>query len=148
MTMLSGKYWIGDLCYVMHDEWKEVCELIINEHTVLDGEFNLKDGRRFAIYSTAYGDGSYNTNVGTILGVDSGSIGCIKLEDIDQSNLRNNIENGAIVEFDSNFKTSGDRGDRNWDGIIKFGHVEVYTDFEEIEEYDNYYDEEEEEDVR
>lgn len=133
--MPAGTYVICDLCYVMHDEWEEVCEIIINEHTVLDGEFNLKDGRRFAIYSTAYGDGEYSTNQGKSLGVDSGSIGCIKLEDIDRDNPRNNIKNGIIVDFDSPFGTSGYIISRsNWDGIIKFGLVEVYTGDEEEEE--------------
>ena len=25
MTMKAGTYYIGDLCYVMHKEWDEVC---------------------------------------------------------------------------------------------------------------------------
>jgi hypothetical protein len=27
MTMPAGRYYIGDLCYVMHDEWDEACAL-------------------------------------------------------------------------------------------------------------------------
>lgn len=144
--MPAGTYVICDLCYVMHGEWKEVCDLIIQKDengnfTVLEGEFNLADGRRFAIYSTAYGDGEYQTNVGGSLGVDSGSIGCIRLEDIDQTDPSNMIKLGNIVKFDTEFKTSGyTESRRDWDGVIKIGHVEVYTgceeEYEEEPEYD------------
>ena len=46
--MKAGTYYIGDLCYVMHDRWDEFCSITCSEHNVLDGEFNLKDGTRFA----------------------------------------------------------------------------------------------------
>ena len=146
MTMLAGRYWVGDLCYVMHDEWKEVCDLIIDGHDVHDGEFTLADGRRFAIYSTAYGDGSYTNNHNSDrLCVDSGSIGCIRLEDIDQDNTQNDIASGIVVEFERPFSTSGGRGDNGWDGTIHIGHVEVYTGddpyYDEEEEYSYYEDE-------
>ena len=138
MTMRAGNYYIGDLCYVLHDEWNEVCELIFNTPDpmgILDGEFNLKDGRRFAIYSTAYGDGYYETNCGANLGVDAGSIGCILVDDIDVMNNQNNISLGNIVEFKENFETSGGRFDnKDWDGVIRFGWVEVKTAYEEEED--------------
>lgn len=54
--MPKGKYYIGDICYVMRDEWSEVCSLMFNGD-VYDGEFNLADGRRFASMSTMFGDG-------------------------------------------------------------------------------------------
>jgi len=52
--MKAGTYYIGDLCYVMHPEWDEFCALTISGHNVLDGEFNLKDGRRFATFTTKW----------------------------------------------------------------------------------------------
>ena len=147
MTMPAGRYWVGDLCYTMHSEWEEVCNLIITGNTCLDGEFNLKDGRRFAIYSTAYGDGEYPTNYGKFLSVDSGSIGCIKVEDIDTDNKDNFLDHGMIVEFDEEFESSGGRGRySDWDGEIVFGDVKVYTGEEEYtdEEYnEDDYDEDE-----
>ena len=59
--MRPGTYYIGDLCYVMHPQWKEVCDLMFacNDNQVLDGEFNLANGVRFAVSSTAHGDGVY-----------------------------------------------------------------------------------------
>ena len=45
MTMPAGRYYIGDLCYVMSDEeWDEFCSLTIKDNKCFDGEFN-KIGR-------------------------------------------------------------------------------------------------------
>ena len=58
----AGKYYVGDLCYVMHEEWDEVCGLFFKgrtDHGCNQGEFMLKDGRRFACYNTRWGDGTY-----------------------------------------------------------------------------------------
>ena len=122
--MKAGKYYVGDLCYVMHPEWDEVCDLIIKDGEVLDGEFNLSDGRRFAIYSTQYGDGLYRSNRGTMHSVDAGSIGCIALEDIrDPEATEAAMKSlGAIVEFTEDFATSSD-----YDGTIVIGDMEIYT---------------------
>lgn len=130
MTMPAGKYYVGDLCYVMHGEWSEFCDITISGHTVLEGEFTLKDGRRFAAYSTAHGDGTYFDAQGREYGVDAGLIGCILLSDIDISNQDNFIDAGQIVEFDQPFETSGGREE----GVIRFGSVCIDTDWEDDEE--------------
>lgn len=132
--MKAGTYYVGDLCYVMHPEWDEVCDLTIEERSVLQGEFNLKDGRRFALYSTCYGDGLYPSNIGANLSVDAGCIGCIRLEDIrDPEATEAAMKSlGVIVTFDEDFSTSSD-GE-----TLKFGHVLVETgciDEEDDEEY-------------
>ena len=44
--MPAGKYYIGDLAYVMHGEWDEFCDLTIKGNSLSNGEFSLKDGRR------------------------------------------------------------------------------------------------------
>ena len=84
--MPAGRYYVGDLCYVMsNEEWDEVCGLLFegrNDHGVNQGEFTLKDGRRFASYNTKYGDGVYESNMNTTHSVDSGNIGCILADDI------------------------------------------------------------------
>ena len=127
MTMPAGKYYIGDLCYVMHPEWKECCGLFFPyvpgqpEGRGRDGEFALKDGRRFANFRTAWGDGTYRSNINTEHSVDSGSIGCIRVEDI-RDNTYDNIETlGAVVEFDQPFEVSEDAG------MLTFGHVQIET---------------------
>lgn len=138
MTMPAGRYYIGDLCYVMHPEWDECCDLFFppgdNIGPGREGEFVLKDGRRFASFGTAYGDGTYTSNIGTSHSVDSGSIGCIRVEDI-RDNTHDNIERlGAIVEFDQPFEVFADTG------MLVFGHVKIETN----DEYDWDEDEEQE----
>ena len=139
MTMPAGNYYVGDLCYVLHDEWDEVCEILFNTpepHGVLDGEFTLKDGRRFAVYSTAFGDGQYYDNYGRAYPVDAGSIGCILYSDIDVGKSENDVELGNVVEFTTDFETGGGRfTSKDWDGIIRFGGVEIDTDPKYDEEY-------------
>lgn len=125
MTMPAGRYYIGDLCYVMHDEWSECCDLFFppddNHGRGVEGEFVLRDGRRFASLSTMYGDGEYASNIGTSHGVDSGSIGCILVEDIRDTTYPDIERLGAVVEFDRPFEVSSDRG------LLKFGSVHIET---------------------
>lgn len=126
--MQSGKYYVGDLCYVMDsDEWRQVCDITIQGSKMLEGEFELKDGRKFAMYSTAYGDGEYYDHYGQSYSVDSGTIGCIKVEDIKTEKYDDIERLGAIVEFKIDFVTSGSRGSDNWHGVIQFGHIVIET---------------------
>ena len=136
MTMPAGKYYIIDLCYVMHDEWKEVCDLFFPyipgqpEGRGREGEFQLKDGRRFASFNTAYGDGTYRSSINTLHSVDSGSIGCISIYDIrDQTyDLERLSQLGAIVDFEAPFEVESDQG------LLKFGSVLIETAADEEED--------------
>ena len=87
----AGYYWVGDICYVLHDEWLEVCDITLpakdNKYQILNGVFNLKNGTQFALYNTAYGDGNYYDEENFNYGVDSGSIGCVAINNIDVKNL-------------------------------------------------------------
>jgi hypothetical protein len=142
--MQAGKYYIGDLCYVMTDaEWEEVCKLTIVDNKCIEGEFNLPDGRRFAMYGTKWGDGSYTSNRGTIHSVDSGTIGCIRVEDIRAGSFYDIESLGAIVEFETDFVTGGGR---TWEGTIQFGRVLIETgdSYDEDEEDYSYEDGDEE----
>jgi len=137
MTMPAGTYWIGDLCYVMHGEWDEFCDLTIVGRGVLNGEFNLKDGRRFATYRTLYGDGVYTDSDSNFdYGVDAGLIGCILLSDIDTSLEENLVELGRVVHFENNFETKS-----AGEGVIMIGHVMINTgtDEEFRDEYEEDY---------
>lgn len=135
--MQAGVYYVGDLCYVMHEQWDEVCSLLFSgrdDHNCNQGEFMLKDGTRFAMYNTAYGDGTYADQEGHSYGVDSGSIGCILAEDIDFDHTDNFVGNGHDVIFKDHFYTSY----RN--GKILIGHLAIDTDpaydDEDEEEYE------------
>ena len=82
--MRPGRYYVGDLCYVMHPQWREVCDLMFatDGNGVLDGEFNLANGVHFALHSTAHGDGYYTDLEGREYPVDAGLIGCIRVQDV------------------------------------------------------------------
>ena len=120
----AGKYYIGDLCYVMHKEWDEVCGLFFKgrtDHGCNQGEFMLADGRRFACYNTRWGDGTYFDEARNRYSVDAGCIGCILVSDISIDDA-NNIGSGNVHEMTRDFNTS------NEDGILTFGHVIINTD--------------------
>lgn len=135
MTMPAGRYYIGDLCYVMNDEeWEQFCKLTIKGNECLDGEFNLPDGRRFAAYGTAWGDGLYKDQYGRKYPVDAGLIGCILVDDIKALMLYNIEDLGNISEFAMDFTTSGGRGRSGWDGVICIGGVKIETDPNEYED--------------
>lgn len=134
--MQAGTYYIGDLCYVMSNEWNEFCKLTNSDSTVLEGEFELADGRKFAAYSTAYGDGTYPCSNGASLGVDAGLIGCILVQDIRGVEEKEINRLGTVVTFNAPF-TTGEK-----DGVISFGDVTVDTagddpgaDWEEEEDF-------------
>ncbi len=125
MAMTPGIYYVGDLCYVMHDCWDEVCGQSI------EGQYKLKDGRSYAIHRTAYGDGLYSSNIGEKFSVDSGTIGCIPIKDIlDDVKLQEILYLGAIVYFPYSFDTE------NQQGLIKIGHITIDTGYDEFEEFD------------
>jgi hypothetical protein len=133
--MIKGEYYVGDLCYVLHDEWEEVCQLLFagrDDHGCNQGEFNLKDGRRFAIYNTKFGDGNYFDQNGKSYDVDAGSIGCVLMRDIDLGHPDNFIAGGQQVTFDQDFYTG------EQDGNIMIGFISIDTDpvYEEEEEYE------------
>jgi hypothetical protein len=126
--MQAGKYFIGDLCYVMtDDEWEEFCDLTLKGVNIIDGEFQFKDGRKFASYSTKYGDGTYYDQHGYSYSVDAGLIGCIKIEDIRADKYDNLLDLGAIEEFGTDFVTGGGRNFPDWEGTIQFGHIAIET---------------------
>jgi hypothetical protein len=126
--MKSGRYYVGDLCYVMDDkEWDEFCNITIKGNNSIDGEFEMADGRKFATYSTAYGDGVYRDQYNNEYSVDAGLIGCIRVEDIRADKYEDIESLGVIHEFKTDFMTAGGRGDPDWDGTIKFGRIAIET---------------------
>lgn len=127
--MPAGKYYIGDLCYVMHEEWDEVCSLFFKGNTngsCNQGEFVLKDGRRFAGYNTKWGDGEYRDQFNNRYLVDSGCIGCILVSDIVEMDKRN-IDLGNVIKMTKEFDTS------NIDGLISFNNITIETN--DVENY-------------
>ena len=143
--MRAGTYYVGDLCYVMHPQWSEVCGLMFNtgkgRDGVLDGEFNLANGVRFAVQGTAHGDGVYADNKGREYPVDAGLIGCIAVEDVYDPEWW--LEGVHTIEFKNPFEIVYDNG------LIKFvehltnGAVSVILAVDTDPVYEDEFDEEE-----
>lgn len=89
-TMPPGRYWVGDLCYVLHDAWQVV--------PFEDGIHTLPDGRRIAKFNTIHGDGVYVDDQGREYMVDSGSLGCILAADIRDTDANYAPDGGEYVE--------------------------------------------------
>ena len=134
--MKAGTYYIGDLCYVFsRDDWDEVCALTLDGMKCLEGEFELSDGRKFAMYNTAYGDGEYNDQFGNKYSVDSGTIGCVLWKDTTRYEYIL-ADVGAVVDMKEDFDTCSDGN-----GLIKIGSTTIDT----AEEWLDQHDEEDEE---
>jgi hypothetical protein len=86
---------------------------------VLDGEFKLANGVRFALHSTAYGDGTYQDQEGRSYPVDAGLIGCIRLEDVYDPEWW--LEGMQTVMFDKPFELVYN------DGVISFIDIDGET---------------------
>ena len=126
--MKAGKYFIGDLCYVLSSRWDEVCDLIIDGNVCKDGVFTLNDGTEFAMFGTAYGDGYYYDQMNNGYPVDSGSIGCVlfdKIDDIDTEYLE---RSGRVLDVPNDFEACAENG------VIFIGPVTINTGDEDEEE--------------
>jgi len=124
--MTKGEYWVGDLCYVLDNDWDEVCNLLFSKkndpnQTMNKGEFQLQNGVKFAIYGTAWGDGVYLDQNGKCYSVDAGVIGCVKVSDLHK--IGESVASGGHVHtFDNDFDTGYDSG------TIFFGDLKIETD--------------------
>ena len=120
----AGEYYIGDCCYVLDDDllegfdWSDdFCE----QFWVSEEDIIIK-GENIVAYSTAHGDGVYPSSVGFNFPVDAGLIGCTP-----KGLWKGEGEPFGcfLVKFDQDFKCSSDGS------TLSFGHVEIYTDWED-----------------
>lgn len=118
MTKLpAGKYWIGDLCYVLRDQWDEVCSLTISGNDCLEGVFTLADGTSFGTLNTAHGDGEYlDLSRARHYPVDSGTIGCVLADKVDDK-----LSGGHVLDIPYEFEPRRDGG------YLIFGWVVIDT---------------------
>lgn len=119
--MPAGSYYVGDLCYVLGDSWDDFCATVLRDGEMLEGECFLPDGRRFASFGTAYGDGVYTDQKKRVYPVDAGLIGCIKVEDMDVKGEVDFTSLGSVIEFGMPFSCSGH------DGVIRIGNITIDT---------------------
>ena len=133
--MRPGTYFVGDLCYIMHPQWREVCDLMFacDDNRVLHGEFNLANGVRFAVQSTAYGDGTYYDAEGREYPVDAGLIGCIRVEDVYDPEWY--LAGVNQIEFEYPFTVEYELGTIQFIEHLTDGSKEVTLAIETAEEY-------------
>jgi len=139
MTNKPVEYFVGDLAYVMTDVWEEMVDLHdFNNETL---SYQLADGRNYFMYSTMYGDGQYNDLEGNPYAVDSGTLGAIKVSDIQNLDALNAALEGGLGHVHTfAYTLSGDDCDY-FEGKISIASVLIDTD--DLEE--GYEDEEVEE---
>lgn len=142
--MPAGTYYVGDLCYILDNEWDEVCRLTIQGNDCLEGEFVLRDGRKFAMYGTAWGDGEYLDQLGRSYAVDSGTLGCVQVPEGTKAPW-----GGQLHVFENDFDTAGCVRPRDWgsntSSIVRFGKLKIETnpsDSSDEEEDDYAYEDE------
>jgi len=125
MTIAPTVYYVGDLCYVMSNEWEDICDLAVFDNTEVD--FTLEDGRKYIQLSTAFGDGSYNDLNGKPYSVDSGTIGAINVNDITDTEALNQALSdglGHLYEFEEELDEYNCTND---EGVLTFGHIIIDT---------------------
>lgn len=135
IKLAAGKWYIGDLCYVLGNRWDEFCNLTIDGNNVKEGAFTMADGTQFITFGTAYGDGTYLDQEGNEYPVDAGLIGCVLADKVD-SDAR--LDLGKVHVFENDVWAHSDGK------VLTFGHIEIDTDPVWEEEDDGYYDNEEE----
>lgn len=111
MKKLQTTYYFGDLCYVFnHENWNKICSEFDDFSGIQISFVNDKNKEVFLSSTyTAFGDGcypsfSYNNDIVTIkqlveIGVDSGTIGFVKIEDCDVS-MDEILENKLGIIFE------------------------------------------------
>lgn len=139
--MTTRTYYVGDLCYVMNsDEWQTVCYLDsfypnqdpddFDPQGYLNSESEDDDDvRPFYLLKTAFGDGCYLGSDGRRYSVDSGTIGCIAVDDIvEQEKLRNALEKGLghLHEWEE-FTYSSCGYDEKDSSILYFNDLDIPT---------------------
>ncbi len=93
-TIKSNKgFYIGDICYVLNDDIYDGIWGKIGQYQ--DGEYATGGGNKFAMASTAYGDGCYDDDYGNVYGVDAGVLGLVPLELVAK---QNGVQWGAVFE--------------------------------------------------
>jgi len=112
-TFKAGKYYIGDLCYVVSDDnWIPLLE----SSEYLEGDNITFKNESIWAHSTHYGDGEYFDQSGRAYGVDAGIIGIMSADLRDKTNDYDNI-----IDFENDFEVSYE------DGIFYFGNITIDT---------------------
>jgi hypothetical protein len=114
----EGEYYIGDLCYVIKDEWDQLVNLYWESHkkdpeqtihklTIKNEEYPSKTLEVLMFYTGS--DGTYQlkqANNQYPLCVDSGTVGIVKTTQLNQQTLMEAKSLGHIERFEKEFVVS------------------------------------------
>jgi hypothetical protein len=105
---------------------------------ILEGEFNTKDGHRFAVFNSCYGDGIYPGSDGNRYPVDAGCLSALPMSMTDDEKMKEVVEHklGTVVEFDDVFESKSEVKRWTTKGTIIFGHIRIETGFEKEDDED------------
>jgi len=126
----TGKYYIGDLCYLNKTKeiWEELCDSWFENNKSIESEENGVtveiNGMKIWNHSTCYGDGCYigfYNNTEYEFYVDSGSIGLVKVDELECKN-----SDHAIINMTCEFTPSYSYG------TFYIGDLEILTSEEEL----------------
>lgn len=101
-TLPPGKYFIGDPGYVLEDSWGEVVDAIEQAEGKV---FSVRGVKMWAHY-TAHGDGEFTDQHGNTFAVDSGTLGAVPIELIEdpageEYGVVIDAEHGLTVDYDN-----------------------------------------------
>lgn len=152
ITLPAGRYYLGDPCYVFanHEMWDHVLDNSDFLENFLEfGDSTPLLGRGFVAASgTQYGDGEYqSTYHGARLGVDAGLIGLVSQALVERHCDADEMARiwdpkagpapehylGVWVDFDEPFTFT----QKDSDGTIVAGHIEIYTGDDPDEDFDD-----------
>lgn len=102
-----GRYWFGDLCYVLDETYRDV----FGGQGYSEGHY-CKGGQHFLVAGTAWGDGTYHDNEDNEYCVDAGILGIVSADLIEKDD-----SGGRFIESktDVQCKFGGGRFRVDWD---------------------------------
>jgi hypothetical protein len=95
----KGKYFIGDPCYAVTDNWDAFCDKSFEKETMTE----YKDTPMFC-HSTAYGDGLFRGSDKKSYGVDAGIIGVVPMSLVTETDKDELKRLGTVKTFKEDFK--------------------------------------------
>lgn len=128
ITSPSGKFYVGDPCYVLSDDiyygiWDD-------KYDFKDGKIDVDDTLSFLVHGTAYGDGSYQGSNGSEYGVDSGTLAIIPMDLVAKLD---GVQFGSVETSNTAWL---DYNDGTFDITLDNGSFSIITSEDEEEEDD------------
>lgn len=128
-----GKYYIGDICYVLDDD---VYTGVWGKAKYANGVYEV-DGNKFAVHMTAYGDGEYMGSNKISYCVDAGNIGIVPIK-LCKANSEQDIEETELGSF---YESDKEVHFRCYDGDFWIDDINIDTtgesEYDSEEEYDD-----------